>query len=125
MTRSSCWYQVQGYLSRSRSNIKVTIFKKWPLCFTNSGRSRLNSFPNKPLFSRVCRTSLLKTLWEKEKLLVTSNFSFSHSVFYPFGYTFLYFYHTSNCRLQSLSVWQSLKFVFLERVNDALSKDIT
>ena len=29
-------------------------------------------------------TSLLKTLWEKEKLLVTSNFSFSNSVFYPF-----------------------------------------
>ena len=25
---------------------------------------------------------LLKTLWEKEKLLVTSNFSFSHNVFY-------------------------------------------
>ena len=23
--------------------------------------------------------------WEKEKLLVTNNFSFSHSVFYPFG----------------------------------------
>ena len=23
--------------------------------------------------------------WEKEKLLVTSNFSFSHSVFYSFG----------------------------------------
>ena len=32
----------------------------------------------------VCSTSLLKTLWEKEKLLVTSNFSFSHSVFYSF-----------------------------------------
>ena len=30
-------------------------------------------------------TSLLKTLWEKEKLLITSNFSFSRSVFYPFG----------------------------------------
>ena len=44
-----------------------------------------NSFPNKPWFLRVCRTSLLKTLWEKEKLLVTSNFSFSHSVFYLFG----------------------------------------
>ena len=26
--------------------------------------------------------SLLKTLWEKEKLLIMSNFSFSHSVFY-------------------------------------------
>ena len=42
-------------------------------------------FPNKPWFLLVCRTSLLKTPWEKEKLLVTSNFSFSHSVFYPFG----------------------------------------
>ena len=37
------------------------------------------------VFLRLCRTSLLKTLWEKEKLLVTSNFSFSHSVFYCFG----------------------------------------
>ena len=44
----------------------------------------INTFPNKPWFLRVCSGSLLKTLWEKEKLLVTSNFSFSHSVFYPF-----------------------------------------
>ena len=44
-----------------------------------------NHFPNKAWFSRVCSTSPLKTLREKEKLLVTSNFSFSHSVFYPFG----------------------------------------
>ena len=44
-----------------------------------------NPFPNKPWFLRVCRTSPLKTMWKKEKLLVTSNFSFSHSVFYPFG----------------------------------------
>ena len=45
----------------------------------------LNPFPNKAWFLRVCSTSLLKTLWEKEKLLVTSNFSFSRSVFYLFG----------------------------------------
>ena len=43
-----------------------------------------NPFPNKPWFLLFFSTSLLKTLWEKEKLLVTSNFSFSHSVFYPF-----------------------------------------
>ena len=43
-----------------------------------------NPFPNMPWPLRVCSTSLLKTLWEKEKLLVTSNFSFSHSVFYTF-----------------------------------------
>ena len=42
-------------------------------------------FPNKPWFLRVCNTSLLKTMREKEILLVTSNFSFFHCVFYPFG----------------------------------------
>ena len=44
----------------------------------------LNLFPNKPWFLPVCSTILLKTMWEKEKLLIMSNFSFSHIVFYPF-----------------------------------------
>ena len=40
-------------------------------------------FPKQALvFLHVCSTSLLKTLWEKEKLCVTSNFSFSQSVFH-------------------------------------------
>ena len=43
------------------------------------------SFPNKPFFLCVGSTSLLKTLWEKEKLLIMSNFSFSHHIFYCFG----------------------------------------
>ena len=47
-------------------------------------QTALNPFPNKPWFLHVCSTSLLKTLQEKEKLLVTSNFSISHSVFYLF-----------------------------------------
>ena len=33
----------------------------------------------------VSAVQVLKTQWEKEKLLVTSNFSLSRSVFYPFG----------------------------------------
>ena len=47
----------------------------------------VNPFPNKPWFLCVCNkySRLLKTLWEKEKLLVTSNFSYSHSVFYLSG----------------------------------------
>ena len=32
-------------------------------------------------FEASGETSVLKTLWEKEKLLITSNFSFSHNVF--------------------------------------------
>ena len=43
----------------------------------------INPFPNKPWFLHVCSMSLLKTPWKKEKLLITSNFSFFHSVFYP------------------------------------------
>ena len=45
---------------------------------------RFKTFANNPCFLCVCRTGLLKTPWKKEKLLVTSNFSFSHSVFYPY-----------------------------------------
>ena len=33
----------------------------------------------------VYAVQVLKTLWEKEELLVTSNFSFFYRVFYPFG----------------------------------------
>ena len=36
-------------------------------------------------FDAPGKQDFLKTLWEKEKLLVTSNFSFSHNNFYPFG----------------------------------------
>ena len=39
-------------------------------------RSCFNNYPNKSCFLRVCSTRLLKTQGEKEKLLVTSNFSF-------------------------------------------------
>ena len=46
---------------------------------------KVNPFPNKPWFLRVCSTGLLKMLWETDKLLITSNFSFFHSVSYPFG----------------------------------------
>ena len=60
----------------SMKELTVIIILRFPL---------LNPFPNKPWFLRFCSTRLLKTLWKKEKLLVTSNFSFFHSVFYPLG----------------------------------------
>ena len=52
----------------------------------------------------------------KKKLLVTSNFSFSHGVFYPFGEFFCNFHQIQNWRLQTLSSWKSLKCVVCERV---------
>ena len=63
---------------RKGENAGYNIFKTLFLKATNP-------FPHSDTFWRPWETSLLKTLWEKEKLLVTSNFSFSHSVFYPFG----------------------------------------
>ena len=77
-------------------------------------------FPNKPWFLRVCSTSLLKTLMEKKKLLVTSNFSFSISVFYPFGQLSAIYITIYNCHLQTLSVWKSLKLVVWEKVKRLL-----
>ena len=50
-----------------------------------------NPFPHNDTFWRPWETSLLKTLWEKEKLLITSNFSFSHSVFLPIWIAFAIF----------------------------------
>ena len=81
---------------------------KAPLC--------LNPFANKPWFSHVCYTSLLKTLQEKEKLLITSNFSFSQC-FVPFWEISCHFHQVQNCLLQTLSVWKSQKFIVWERVN--------
>ena len=58
--------------------------------------------PNKPLFLYVKRTISLKTLWEKEKLPETSNFSFSHSIFNVFGKLFTIFIEFKNLILQTL-----------------------
>ena len=56
-------------------------------------------------------------MWEKKKLLVTSNFSFSHIVFYPFAGLFAIVINFET-RLQTLSIWKSLKFVVWERDNE-------
>ena len=45
--------------------------------------------------------------WEKEKLLVTSNFSFSHSVFYPFEELSVIFIQFEISSANSLSLEES------------------
>ena len=67
----------------------------------------VNPFPNKPWVLRVCSTCPLKIMWEKEKLLITSNFSFSHIVFYPFGELSAAYSKFGNCRLPTLSLEES------------------
>ena len=45
-------------------------------CFLN-----FNTFPHTDAFWRLCSRPLWKTLWQKEKLLMMSNFSLCHNVF--------------------------------------------
>ena len=76
-----------------------------------------NHFRKMPWFLRVYCTGPLETLWEKEKLLVTSNFSFSHSVSYPFGELSSIFieFEIAVCKLFQFR--RVLKFAVWERVN--------
>ena len=100
-------YLKQSFTTATRKNL--TIF------------TTINSFRNKPWFLRVCSTSPLKTLQVKEKFLILSNSSFSHSVFYPFAELPAIFmkFEIVVCklfqfgrvyRLQMLSISTSLKF---------------
>ena len=58
----------------------------------------------------------MKTFWEKEKMLVTSIFSFSHNVFYPIKETKS---ATLICHLQMLLIWLGPKIRRLvKRVKD-------
>ena len=70
-------------LHRPPASFDISTFGLFDIRFTFD--MTFNLLPNKPWLLRVCSTSLLKTPRENEKLLVTSNFSFSPSVFYPFG----------------------------------------
>ena len=47
-------------------------------------RKFLNPLPHNDTFWRPGKQAFWKN-WEKEKFLITNNFSFSHTVFYPFG----------------------------------------
>ena len=76
------WIQLSDLIENIVGKEKIASneqFLLFPQCFHN-----LSVVDALTLFLRVCSTSLLKALWEKEKLLVTSSFSFSCNVFYPF-----------------------------------------
>ena len=90
----------------------------------------LNHFPKKPWFLRVCNTNHFKSLWEKEELLVTSNFSFS-TVLLSNWRTFCHFHQVkkllsansfSLVGVQSLLLEKGLIFFRLVKVLTILDK---
>ena len=73
--------------------------------------------PNEHWILHVYTTNFLKTQWEKEKFLVTSNSPFPTVFSTSLKNFFCFFQQILNCSLQTLSVWKSLKFVVWERVD--------
>ena len=72
------------------------------------------------MFLPGCSTSLLKTLWENEKLLITTNFSFSHSVFYPLGEFLLFSSNLELLSANSFSLEES-KICCLGKIRDTFN----
>ena len=72
----------------------------FPHKFQKPSISSLLTLSKEALVLKCLQYSLLKTLWKKEKLLVTSNFSFSHSIFYLFKSKNFQLY-SSNLKLLS------------------------
>ena len=80
-------------------------------------KERVNPFPNKPWFLRVCCTSLENTAGNGE-IARDEQFLLFPQCFLPIWSTLCYFHLIPNSHLQTLSIWKSLKFVVWERVND-------
>ena len=93
-----CPFFQQFFLTYKKEITIISVLHIMSFCkyFFNS-----NPFLNKPLFLCICSTNLLKTQWEKEKLLMMSNFFISHSVFYDFGKLLAIFtiFKTVLCKL--------------------------
>ena len=53
----------------------------------------------------------------KGEIVSYEQFLFFQQSFLPFWRTFHHFTRIKNCRLQTLSIWKSLKFLVWERVN--------
>ena len=99
------------------SHILIVVCKFFEFGHVKNFGKELTLSQTSPDFLYVCSTSRLKTLWEKEELLIMSNSSFPPSVFYPFGVHAVTFikYETVVCTL--FGVWKSKKFVIWETVN--------
>ena len=71
--------------------------KTFHLFYSSNGSGE--PIPKQGLVFTSLHYKSLKTLWKKEKLLIMSNFSFSHSVFDRFLRTFCHF--VSNLKLSA------------------------
>ena len=73
-------------------------------------KQKINTLPYKLDFEWIWKGRLLKALWEKKKMLVTSIFFFSHNVFYPsqkkkFSCWVIFSFLSANLNWPKIAVW--------------------
>ena len=67
---------------QTSDHLFLSLLLYWLSSIISLLKSLVNSLLHRYSFWRISKRQLLKTFWGNEKLLVTSNFSFFHSVFY-------------------------------------------
>ena len=75
-----------------------------------------NPFQNKPWFLRCLQNKSFENTVGKEEIAHNEQFLLLPQRFLPFCRSFCLIHQIKNCRLQTLSVWKSLKFVVWEKV---------
>ena len=76
-----------------------------------------NPFPNKPWFFTCLQYRSFENTVGKGEIARYEQFLLFPQCFLSFRTTFCHFYQLYKCRLRTLSIWKSLKFVVWERVN--------
>ena len=106
------WISLQTFENKNKFNVVfvfyvtldyscivfLSVFTLYPIHFTS--------------FRRINYRQLLKTLREKKKLLVTSNFSFFHYVFYSVRYLHLHLFTFLTSYLYLQLIWITTKLPY-------------
>ena len=111
-----------------RRNCSLWAFLLFPLCFQKlcvvdaskwvPVELRVNSLPHSLNLERPWERNLLKTLWEKEKIMVISIFSFSHDVFNPIMDRNYYFSNIKFVICKCFHLAKSKMLSFVKRLTE-------
>ena len=77
----------------------------------------LNDFPKQALVFTCLQSKSFENTAGKREIAHNEQFLLFPQCFLPVWRTFCHFHLIQNCRLQTLSIWKSLKFIVWERVN--------
>ena len=85
-------------------------------CLVSHITDTFNPFPNKPWFLPVCKNKSFENTVGKGEIARNEQFLLFPQCFLPFWKNVFHFHQIQSCCLQTLSGWESLKFVVWESV---------